>query len=181
LLQLFKKYKSVLRFIVIYLGSYTVLSMLYHLYLVYFKSDYYYPDPVTHYVARLSERLINIFGYDAMITPHQKELSMKLIVNEVYLARIVEGCNAVSVMILFTSFILAFFGRWKITLLYIVLGCLCISAMNIARIAVLAAGLYEFPENSDFLHSVIFPLIIYGTVFILWVLWARLFSKYQNL
>jgi len=116
-----------------------------------------------------------------MITPHQKELSMKLIVNEVYLARIVEGCNAVSVMILFTSFILAFFGRWKITLLYIVFGCLCISAMNIARIAVLAAGLYEFPENSDFLHSVIFPLIIYGTVFILWVLWARLFSKYQNL
>ena len=181
MLQLFKKYKSVLRFIVIYLGSYIVLSMVYHLYLVYFISDYYYPDPITHYVARLSERLINIFGFNAQIIPHQKELSMKLIVNDVYLARIVEGCNAVSVMILFTSFILAFFGRWKITLFYIIFGCISISAMNIARISVLAVGLYKFPQHAQFLHGVIFPLIIYGTVFILWVLWARLFSKYQNL
>jgi len=177
LLKLFVKYKSVLRFIFMFLGSYLVFTLLYNLYLEFFRSPVYYPDYFTHLVAKQSEALISSFGYNAQILPHQSELSMKLIVNDAYLARIVEGCNAISIIILFASFVLSFFGKLKLTLLYLLAGGVIIYAMNIIRIAILAIGIYEYPEYTDFLHSIIFPLIIYGTVFILWLIWVRIYSR----
>ncbi|WP_072880172.1 exosortase family protein XrtF [Salegentibacter echinorum] len=180
MLKLFVKYKSVLRFIFMFLGSYFVLSICYNLYLSFFRNSKYYPDPITHLVAKQSEALVDGFGYNAQILPHHAELSMKLIVNQVYLARIIEGCNAISIMILFASFVLSFFGRLKLSLLYILAGLVLIYAMNIIRIAVLAIGIYKFPQHTVFLHSIIFPLIIYGTVFLLWVAWVRIYAKKQN-
>ncbi|PRX45681.1 exosortase family protein XrtF [Salegentibacter salegens] len=177
MIRLFVKYKSVLLFIFMFLGSYLVFTLIYNLYLELFRSPVYYPDYFTHLVAKQSEALISSFGYNAQILPHQSELSMKLIVNEVYLARIVEGCNAISIIILFLAFILSFFGRLKLTLLYLLAGIVIIYAMNIIRIAILAVGIYEYPEYTDFLHSIIFPLIIYGTVFILWLIWVRIYSR----
>ncbi|HKL35136.1 MAG TPA: exosortase family protein XrtF [Salegentibacter sp.] len=177
MLKLFVKYKSVLRFIFMFLGSYLVFTLIYNLYLEFFRSPVYYPDYFTHLVAKQSEALISSFGYNAQILPHQSELSMKLIVNDVYLARIVEGCNAISIIILFASFVLSFFGKLKLTLLYLLAGAVIIYAMNIIRIAILAIGIYEYPGYTDFLHSIIFPLIIYGTVFILWLIWVRIYSQ----
>ncbi len=180
MLKLFVKYKSVLRFIFMFLGSYLVFTLIYNLYLEFFRSPVYYPDYFTHLVAKQSEALINSFGYNAQILPHQSELSMKLIVNEVYLARIVEGCNAISIIILFAAFVLSFFGRLKVTLFYLLAGAVIIYAMNIIRIAILAVGIYEYTEYTEFLHSIIFPLIIYGTVFLLWIIWVRIYSRKQK-
>ncbi len=164
-----------------FLGSYLVLTLIYNLYLEFFRSPIYFPDYITHLVAKQSEILISSFGYNAQILPHQSELSMKLIVNEVYLARIVEGCNAISIIILFIAFVLSFFGRLKLTLLYLLAGSVIIYAMNIIRIGILAVGIYEYPQHTEFLHSIIFPLIIYGTVFLLWVIWVRIYSQKQKL
>lgn len=163
-----------------FLGSYLVFTLLYNLYLEFFRSPVYYPDYFTHLVAKQSEALISSFGYNAQILPHQSELSMKLIVNDAYLARIVEGCNAISIIILFASFVLSFFGKLKLTLLYLLAGAAIIYAMNIIRIAILAIGIYEYPEYTDFFHSIVFPLIIYGTVFILWLIWVRIYSRKHN-
>jgi exosortase family protein XrtF len=163
-----------------FLGSYLVFTLAYNLYLEFFRYPVYFPDYITHLVAIQSEALINSFGYDAQILPHQSELSMKLIVNQVYLARIVEGCNAVSIIILFSAFVLSFFGKLKLTLLYLLAGAVIIYAMNIIRIAILAIGIYEFSQYTEFLHSIIFPLIIYGTVFLLWVIWVRIYSQKQK-
>jgi exosortase family protein XrtF len=164
-----------------FLGSYLVFTLFYNLYLEFFRSPVYFPDYITHLVAKQSEALISSFGYNAEILPHQSELSMKLIVNEAYLARIVEGCNAISIIILFASFVLSFFGKLKLTLLYLLAGTVIIYAMNIIRIAILAIGIYEYPQYTEFLHSIIFPLIIYGTVFLLWVIWVRIYSRKQKL
>jgi len=181
LLQLFKKYKSVLRFILIFLGSYFIFSILYNGYLEFFQSQKYYPDFFTHLVAVQSETIIESLGYSAKIIPHQQELSMKLFINDVFLARVVEGCNAISIIILFASFVLSFFAKIKTTLLFIFAGTVIIYAMNIFRIAILAIGIYKYPQHSEFLHSIVFPLIIYGTVFLLWIIWVRIFSKISGL
>ncbi|WP_079714496.1 exosortase family protein XrtF [Salegentibacter salinarum] len=180
MIRLFVKYKSVLRFIFMFLGSYLVFTLIYSVYLEFFRSQVYFPDYITHLVAKQSEALISSFGYNAQILPHQSELSMKLIVNEVYLARIVEGCNAISIIILFLAFVLSFFGRLKLTLLYLLAGTVIIYAMNIIRIAILTIGIYEYPQHTEFLHSIIFPLIIYGTVFLLWIIWVRIYSQKQK-
>jgi len=56
------------------------------------------------------------------VVPSKVEAAMNLTINNKVLARVVEGCNAVSVMLLFASFMLAFFDGWKRTLLFILGG-----------------------------------------------------------
>jgi exosortase family protein XrtF len=90
-----------------------------------------------------------------------------------YVARIIEGCNAMRVMILFTAFIIAFRGKTKDSVLFIVFGILSIHLLNIGRIAALAIALSSYPNFEAALHDILFPLIIYGFVFILWVIWVN--------
>ena len=171
--DIFQKYKSVIRFVVLFLGTYLVLTFLYSWYLQSSDGSEYPPDFITNLVAKQSSDVLNGLGYDANIAPHESQPTMKLFVNNVYLARIIEGCNAVSIIILFVAFIIAFAQRWKKTLLFIVAGMALIYGVNIVRIAILAIALYKFPQYNEVLHSVVFPGIIYGMVFLLWMVWVR--------
>jgi len=175
--ELVIKYKLVIKFILLFLAVYISLSVGYKFYLDYSKDSKYYPDYITNLVARQSEELINSVGYNAQVLPHPDEPSMKLIINGKYLARVIEGCNSVSVIILFISFIVAFSGTFKITFFYALSGSVLIYAVNLIRIAVLSIGLFHYPWRRDILHTVIFPGIIYGLVFLLWIIWVNRFSK----
>lgn len=175
--KLIRKYASVIRFIVTFLGVYLLLAFLYNLYLHNFESATYYPDFFTYIVAVFSEMMISALGYQTEISSGFPESTMHLMVNGKFVARIIEGCNSISIIILFVSFMLAFFGRVKPTLLYTLAGSAIIYVTNILRIGVLAVGIYEFPQHAYFLHSIAFPLIIYGTVFLLWVFWIAIYSK----
>ena len=176
MLQLFQKYRAVLKFILTFLGTYVVLVLLYDLYL-----DHYFsrglPDLITRLVGEQTESFINSFGYDAMAAPSSMYPLMNLSVNDIFIARIIEGCNSVSLIILFLAFMLSFLGKLKPTLLYILAGMVIIYSMNVIRIGLLAIGLYEMPEHSHFLHKIAFPLVIYGTVFLLWIIWIMIYTK----
>ncbi|MGJ8592200.1 MAG: exosortase family protein XrtF [Aquaticitalea sp.] len=178
--DLLVKYKSVIKFILTFLLVYAVLSFSYKLYLDYSDGSEYYPDYLTNLVANQSESLLNTFGYEASIAKHPDEPSMKLIVNNKYVARVVEGCNSISVIILFISFMIAFAGKFKVTFMYILAGSVLIYAVNLFRIVILSVGLYHYPWRREELHTVIFPLIIYGMVFLLWMFWVNRFSNLQR-
>lgn len=156
---------------------YVVLSFGYKLYLQFSDGSQYYPDYMTHLVAKQSEAILDSFGYDAQVLPHPNEPSMKMVLNGNYLARVIEGCNSVSVIILFVSFIVAFSGKFKTTLFYMLSGSVLIYSVNLMRIVLLTLGLYHYPKYEDVLHTVIFPAIIYGIVFLLWIFWVNRFSK----
>lgn len=175
--DLFIKYRSVIRFVLLFLGSYLVLTGIYALYLHLSKSGSYSPDFITNLVARQSSTLIGNFGYDAAVVPHNTQPIMKLFVEGHYLARVVEGCNSISIIILFIAFVFAFAENLKKTVLFLFAGAVLIYAVNIVRIAILAITLYKYPEYENFLHGVVFPGIIYGMVFLLWMLWVRMLSK----
>lgn len=177
MIGLIRKYKSVLLFILTFLGSYLCFLFLYQLYLKWGASERFYPDYITHMVARQSELLINGLGYEGQVTPSRIEPAMNLKINGNQLARIIEGCNAVSVILLFFSFIIAFWGGRKRSLLFMFAGAVLIYCMNIVRIAVLSVGIYEYPEYATLLHGTVFPAIIYGTVFGLWLWWVSRFTK----
>jgi len=84
------------------------------------------------------------------------------------------------VIILFVSFVIAFSGKTKTTILYVMGGSLLIHILNVVRIALLCILMYYFPKQEHFLHGVFFPLFIYGVVFILWVIWVNKFSFYAK-
>ena len=174
------RYKPVIKFIATFLLVYGVLSLAYSYYLDVSKGTVYYPDYVTNLVANQSEILLDSFGYDSQVLPHPDEPSMKLLVNGKYVARVIEGCNGTSVIILFIAFVVAFAGRAKTTFFYILSGSVLIYTVNLFRIVILAIGLYHYPWRKEILHSVVFPGMIYGMVFLLWMFWVNRFSKIKK-
>lgn len=156
---------------------YISLSVSYKLYLDYSKDSIYYPDYVTNLVARQCKELIDFMSYRAEVIPHPDEPSMKLVINDTYLARVIEGCNSVSVIILFVSFIAAFSGNPKVTFMYMLSGSVLIYSVNLMRIVLLSIALYHYPWRSEILHTVVFPAIIYGLIFFLWIVWVNRFSN----
>lgn len=177
---LLAKYKLVIRFIVIFLTVYSVLTIGYNFYLNLSDGTKFYPDYLTNLAARQTNTLLRGLSYEANVLPHPNEPSMKLIINGKYVARVIEGCNAMSIIILFLSFIIAFAGKFKTTLLYCFAGSIIIYAFNLIRIVILSAGLYHYPWRREILHTVIFPMLIYGTVFLLWMVWVNRFSKIKK-
>ena len=181
MLDLFRKYRLVLRFIFIFLGSYFLFSSLYNGFLLLYDTDNPVPDPLTQLVARQSGTVMEGLGYENVeVVMHYTGLSMKLMVDDYFLAGIVEGCNSASIIILFASFVLAFFGSKRSTLLFLLAGAVIIYAINILRIVILAVSIREYPQYSGFMHSIFFPLAIYGTVFILWLIWIRIYTKWKK-
>lgn len=175
--SLFEKYKLVIKFIVTFLAVYTVLSIGYNIYLSLSDGSKFYPDYVTNLVAKQTNTLLNSVGYEASVVQHPNEPSMKIIINGKFVARVIQGCNAVSIIILFLSFIIAFSGKFKTTLFYCFAGSIIIYAFNLIRIVILSIGLYHYPWRRELLHNIIFPMLIYGTVFLLWMVWVNRFSK----
>lgn len=159
---------------------YAILTFVYKLYLDYSDGSTYYPDYLTNLVAKQTDALLHTFGYNSQIAMHPDEPSMKLIINGKFVARVIEGCNSISVIILFISFVIAFAGKFKTTFFYILAGSVLIYVVNLLRIVILSVGLYHYPWRREELHTVIFPLIIYGMVFLLWMFWVNRFSNLRT-
>lgn len=172
------QFKPFLIFIGTFFSAYIVLTLLYKFYLNSFNANDV--DGITAVVSRNVEQLMQLFNYDIIIQKSVLQPYFEVWFNKKYTVRIVEGCNAVSVIILFVSFVIAFSGKFKTTLLFIVTGSALIYLLNVIRIAILTALLFYFPEKEHILHGVLFPLIIYGLVFILWVFWVNKYSKYAK-
>lgn len=177
-----KKYFIIYKPFLVFLGTfflvYIVLTILYQAYLASFGLCQI--DSITTMVARNTEQILQLFDADAKVIENKPDLFIRLMYQQKYVARIIEGCNAMSVIILFVAFIVAFSGKLKPTLLYVFGGSIFIYILNVLRIALLCVLLYRFPEQEHFLHGVLFPLFIYSVVFILWVIWVNKFSKYAK-
>ena len=172
------QFKPFLVFIGTFFLAYIVLTLLYKFYLNSFAANDV--DGATTIVSHNVERLMQLFNCDILIQKSVLHPYFEVWYNKKYTIRIVEGCNAVSVIILFVSFVVAFSGKFKTTLLFILTGTVLIYLLNVTRIAILTVLLFYFPEKEHILHGVLFPLIIYGLVFILWVFWVNKYSKYAK-
>jgi exosortase family protein XrtF len=59
-------------------------------------------------LGRNTEQLLDLFPVDVATEENKEETFIKLIYNHKYVARIIEGCNAISIIILFISFVVVF-------------------------------------------------------------------------
>lgn len=166
---IFVPHKASWFFIGRFLGCYLLLSLSYFFYLSFFEDS---PDWLTVVTGRIAEFCIEILSYQADLIPQSQSSTLELHINKVYLARIIEGCNGVSIWILFFSFVWAFSKKSKYLTLFLLLGSLSVLLINWLRIALLAIALYEFPHLAESLHQLVFPAIIYGWIILLWLLWV---------
>ena len=101
-----------------FLLTYLLLTFVYQSYLGQFDVKKFEVDGMTQLVAEQTKDLMLFFNYDANILPNPTEASVKFFYNQKFMARIIEGCNGLSVIILFISFVIAFSGKIKTTLLF---------------------------------------------------------------
>ena len=172
------QYRSFLLFLARFFLTYILLAGAYQFYLSRYDGAKPELDPATVMVGRQAAWLANVFGADTFVTPHPTQQALRFSYNGRFVARIIEGCNAISVMVLFVAFVVAFRGRMRRMAGFIFGGIVVIHVLNVVRIALLASAIYHFPAREEMLHSVVFPLFIYGVVFLLWVIWVNKLSDY---
>lgn len=108
-----RPYTPVFKFVATFGTIYIVLSLIYYFYLQQDYSTSNYPDPVTSQVSYQTQQLLMVLGYDAQISNVPNHPSVYMFLNKDIVYRVIEGCNAISVMILFVAFVLAFAKAWK--------------------------------------------------------------------
>jgi len=177
----FTQYRPFFIFLLKFFGFYVVLTLVYQWYLSQFDTELAFEvDGFTQTVSKQVQWVLQSLGYGCERILHEHQASVKIILNGDYVSRVVEGCNALSVMILFAAFVVAFSGKWLQTIGFILCGSVLIHMLNVLRIALLSLALYYHPEQEPLLHGVVFPLFIYGVVFGLWVIWVNKFSRYAQ-
>ncbi len=177
-----KKRKIIIKFLLKFFITYFLLLGAYSIYLkqTQQKDSVFSCAPITKTVAYQTHALAKFLGIDTYTGQHDSELSMKFFVGDIYAIRIVEGCNSVGVLILFLTFIIAFSGSLKATIIFGIVGSIIIYVVNLFRILILGILISKYPEYQYFLHAIVFPAIIYGTTFVLWIIWVNKFSNLKK-
>jgi len=170
MLKDFKPVLSILlRFIIIYL----VLLFAYQFFLNSCKGTGL--DSFSRIIADQVSWIQNKIGYPTELYDDIKNEQVWFYVKDAYSTRMVEGCNAVSVMILFVSFIFAFYKGAK-TFVFVFIGLVFLYCMNVVRIVGLNIVQTDHQEYSKMFHDFIFPAVIYGSVVLLWLVWIKFFA-----
>ena len=163
-----------LRFIIIYL----VLLFAYQFYLTSFKEQGL--DPYSRMIADHVMLIQNKMNFPTHLFDDVPNEQVGYIVKNQYVTRMVEGCNAVSVIILFVSFIFAFYKGSK-TFVFVAASLVTLYMMNVLRIVGLNIVTCDYPQYSKMSHDYLFPAVIYGSVVLLWLIWIKFFAlKNEN-
>ncbi|MBS1548668.1 MAG: exosortase family protein XrtF [Bacteroidetes bacterium] len=175
---MFKDFKPVLSILVRFLAIYLAMIFLYQLYLNFYENQLV--DPITYATAWAVDEFQKILGYQSVLHDLPGWHSILFLLDGQSTTRIVEGCNAVSVIILFIAFVLAFY-QGKKTFVFLLISVLMILAVNVFRIAGLNIIYKDWPQYIKIGHDYVFPAIIYGLVVLLWLIWIKFFAlKNEN-
>lgn len=173
-----KDFKPVLNILLRFIVIYLVLLLGYQFYLNSGKSDGL--DSFSRIIADQVASIQNAAGFPTLLYDDVKNEQVWFYVNKEYVTRMVEGCNAVSVMILFIAFVFAFYKGAK-TYIFALAGLVLLYLMNLLRIIGLNIVMVDHKEYGKIFHDFIFPAVIYGTVVVLWLVWIKFFAlKNEN-
>ena len=131
-------------------------------------------------LAKQSNILLNLFGYETLLEYHNDIVVTKIIGNEFdHGVWIGERCNGVKLFGVFSIFIIAFPGNKKAKLWFIPLGILIIHLANVIRIAILTIISSYNPSILDFNHNITFQVIVYGIILTLWFIWLKKYAHFN--
>ncbi|MFN8365500.1 MAG: exosortase family protein XrtF [Cloacibacterium normanense] len=166
-----KDFKEILWVLLRFLGIWLLLFLLYQWYLNQFSGNI---DGFTKIISDQSAFLLNFTGYETVTKDFPSHETVQFYINGKVATRMVEGCNAVSVMIMFLAFVFAFYKGVK-TFYFAFAGIVLLYILNLFRIYVLNVIVVDFPVLTKPAHDYFFPAIIYGGVVFLWLIWINKF------
>lgn len=179
-----KEFKPTLFFLLRFFLTYAICSVSYGLFIKqYDQSQPSIIDPITSQVVNQVGTLASWLGYQVEIEKNahsnytdlgHEQTFNTLYLNDIQAIAVEEGCNGMSVIILFASFIIAFGGNAKKSILFILAGIVFIHLSNLLRLLLLAILNVDFNGTYfHFFHKYGFTAVIYLAVFLLWYLWVN--------
>lgn len=82
-------------------------------------------------------------------------------------------CNALTLFMFFTLFVMAFPGSIKRKLWFIPLGVIIIHIINVLRVVALITINFYAPQYIEFNHTYTFTILVYSIIFLLWMWWVN--------
>jgi exosortase family protein XrtF len=165
-----KDQKAILFFLLKFVGLYVVLNTVYGLWI---SSYAPLPDPVTKAVTHQAVACIALTENNISIGSITTSPNVPILKDGRAVVNVYEGCNGFNVMFVFLSFVIAYTGTLKKTLLFSIVGLVIIYIFNLFRVSLLYFIAEYYPNNLYFFHKYLFTGVLYGIVFVLWYFWVR--------
>lgn len=126
---------------------------------------------LTHITASATASILSTrYGHSETTSKPRGEV---VIINDVAVIRIADGCNGLDLFILYSAFLICMPGKIKRQIIFILLGVLFIFVLNVLRCCTLAWLKLNYPLTVDFAHHYLFSLIVYSFIFFMFVLYTR--------
>lgn len=126
---------------------------------------------LTKLLVFLTESLLNIIGFETY------SIGSFLKIKGTFGLRFAYGCLGFRELLFFIVFIILQFGKITNKLWYIPSGIILLILLNAIRAAAIAVGQYNSPENTQLIHDIISPVIMYPTIFFLWIFWIKTYGN----
>jgi exosortase family protein XrtF len=139
-----------------------------------------FPDSyLTKWVSEGICLMLNITGYTARYAQAAFEGDTYIFIEPFkrQVVRVGASCNGTELFALFLFFTIAYPGRWKLKIPFVLVGTISIFLVNVLRSYILTLMAYYHSPYYDLFHRYILLFLIYGFVFYLWMIWANKLSK----
>ncbi len=97
-----------------------------------------------------------------------------------HLLNIADDCNGLELFILYVGFILSMPASVKRKVIYLIAGVFIIHLVNLLRCVGLSALLMHWDRYFDLAHHYIFKVMVYSTIFVLWVRFSNNLSVFKT-
>ena len=165
-----KDQKTILFFLLKFVGLYVVLNTIYGLWISSYTPS---PDPITKMVTHESVAFISLTEKNVSIGSIATSPNVPVLKDGRTVVNVYEGCNGLNVMFVFVSFVVAYTGSLKKTVWFCLAGLILIHIFNLFRVSLLYFIAEYYPNNLYFFHKYLFTGVLYGMVFVLWYFWVK--------
>jgi exosortase family protein XrtF len=155
------------------------------LYLLFWSEQRTIDDPLTQIVSKHSVWVLNTIVPDHQFTSKPK-IALKNFEGEIQVSRvsmiysdgkaimnIADECNGLELFILYFGFLLAMPASIKRKIWFGLAGIFIIHAVNVIRCVGLGLLLMNWDTYFDIAHHYIFKIMVYSTIFILWIWFSK--------
>jgi exosortase family protein XrtF len=119
----------------------------------------------------ITQNILNVLGY---VTESDGNRLVYIVGSPGVL--IGDSCDGISLMALFSIFIISFPGNIKVKFFFVLAGVAVIHVLNILRVVLLAIIITYSYEWTEFNHTYTFTILIYACIFFMWIVWINQFS-----
>ncbi len=162
--------KAIVLFLVKFIGSYILLNTLYGLWIAHYEP---LPDPITRLVTNQTATLISMVEDNITVGEAIGSPNVPICQNAKTIVSVFEGCNSINVMIVFVSFVVAFTGTWKKSVIFSAIGLALIYVFNLLRVGLLFFIAKYYHDSLYFFHKYLFTGLLYALIFLLWFYWVK--------